>query len=78
MNTGTTGNTGSVTPFHFTPAPGQSRPIPINGHLNFGSYQYLHLNQPFAPWEVALTVVAAVVMVAVVVVFVRRLRPDAR
>jgi len=44
-------------------------------HLNFGSYQSYHLNGgPFAPWEVLLTVLAAAVLVATVVVFVRRLR----
>ncbi|HEY6474601.1 MAG TPA: hypothetical protein VIY26_17025 [Acidimicrobiales bacterium] len=41
-----------------------------------GGYRsFLHLYpQGFAPWEVALTVVLAAVLVATVVVFVRRLR----
>lgn len=47
-----------------------------NSHLNAGSYQSCHLypSQAFAAWEVALTVVLAAVLVATVVVFVRRLR----
>ena len=40
----------------------------------YGGYQSFHLNQAFAPWEVALTVVAAVVLVVTVVLIVRRLR----
>ena len=43
-------------------------------NLNFGSYQGFHVNQAFAPWEVALAVVAAAVLVATVALFVRRLR----
>jgi hypothetical protein len=43
-------------------------------HLNTGSYQSFHLYpQTFAPWEVALTVILAAVLVATVVVFLRRL-----
>lgn len=49
-----------------------------HAHLNpAGGYQdyFWARNQPaFAPWEVALTVVATVVMVATVVLLVRRLR----
>jgi len=57
----------------YNPNTGQLQlpPGSYNGHLNFGWYQ---LNNTFAPWEVALTVVAAAVMVGVVFVFVRRLR----
>jgi hypothetical protein len=49
---------------------------------NTGQLYYCHSNacfyqlnqQPFHPWEVALAVVAAVVLVATAVLFVRRLR----
>lgn len=67
MNTGNTG----LSPF-YTPSPN----VGNSGiGLKSGGYQYFHLaHQSFAPSEVALTVVAAVVMVATVVLVVRRLR----
>ena len=59
---------------NYDPITGQLKPGSYS-HLNFGSYQSYHLNGgPFAPWEVLLTVLAAAVLVATVVVFVRRLR----
>jgi hypothetical protein len=66
-------NTGNSGIGLYNPSTGQLKPGSYN-HLNFWSYQTFHLNQAFAPWEVALTVVAAVVMVATVVLFARRLR----
>jgi hypothetical protein len=71
MNTGNTG----LSPF-FTPNTGNSGIGLSHCPANFScsSYQNFHLNQSFAPWEVALTVIAAAIMVAVVVMFVRRVR----
>lgn len=45
-------------------------------NLNYGSFQYLHLYDPlaFSAWEIVLTVAAVAVMLATVVVFVRRIR----
>ncbi len=51
--------------------------VPGSGsHLNTGSYQSCHLygSLAFAPWEVALTAVLGVVVVATAFVFLRRLR----
>ena len=47
-----------------------------DSHLNAGTYQSCHLypSQAFAPWEVALTAVLAVLVVATAFVFLRRLR----
>jgi len=47
-----------------------------SSHLNAGAYQSCHLyaSQAFAPWEVALAAVLAVLVVATAFVFVRRLR----
>jgi hypothetical protein len=65
-------NTGNSGIGLYNAGTGQLRPGPYSSHA---SDHFWALNpQPFAPWEVALTVVAAVVMVATVVVFIRRLR----
>jgi hypothetical protein len=48
-----------------------SKPPP---NLNYRDYFWVRNQPAFAPWEVALTVAAAVVLVAAVVLFVRRLR----
>lgn len=64
-----TGNSGTGL---YNPGTGQLRPGPYSSHV--GMHFWALNPQPFAPWEVALTVVAAVVMVATVVLLVRRLR----
>jgi hypothetical protein len=83
MNTGGTGNIGSTIPIQHLPS---GKPLPPNlqhlfsgtppPNLNFGDYRWALNPQPFARWEVVLTVVAAVVMVATVVLLVRRIRPN--
>jgi hypothetical protein len=68
-----TGNTGTLSPF-YTPSPSVTGNSGIGlGNCHQDCFWQLK-SQPFHPWEVALTVVAAVVMVAVVVLFVPRLR----
>jgi hypothetical protein len=54
---------------------GQPLPPGLAYRGSSGGYQSFHLYpQTFGPWEVALTVILAAVLVATVVVFVRRLR----
>lgn len=87
MNSGTTGNTGFYNPngtLKFPPPGtahihGQVYPPGVYYHCppgySCGGYQSFHLaNEAFAPWEVVLTVVAALVLVATVILIVRRLR----
>ncbi len=65
-------NTGNSGIGLYNPGTGELRPEPYSSHP---SIHFWALNpQPFASWEVALTVAAAFVMVATVVVFIRRLR----
>jgi hypothetical protein len=67
-----TGNTGAI--LHEVPPGGQLR-TPSGVYYCHAQACFFQLNpQRFPPWEVALTVVAAVVVVATVVMFVRRLR----
>jgi hypothetical protein len=84
MNTGTTGNTGfhnphtgqlnQPTPFLHNPHTHRDLISPFYSPCQGNDCFWVHNPQPFHPWEVALAVVAAVVLVATVVLFVRRLR----
>jgi hypothetical protein len=68
-----TGNTGTLSPF-YTPSPSITGNSGIGlGHCHQDCF-WVRNPAPFAPWEVVLTVVAAAIMIAVVVLFVRRLR----
>lgn len=77
MNTGNTGP--FLSPF-YSPSPGIGNGGTGLGsgthafHMHSGDYFWVANPAPFAPWEVVLTVVAAVAMVATVVLIVRRMR----